>query len=468
MENKYRLLAKNTIIFTLGNIGSKIIAFLLVPLYTHYLTTSEYGIADLVFTYAQVLVPVLSLMITSGIFRFGLSKEYNRDSVLLSGITIAIPGMLLMPLISVVLTFNKTIGPWVWYLCAYVVLQIVSSIELCYLKVKEKNKTFSAICVLQTFLIALFNIAYIVKLHYGIRGYLLSSILSTFVVCCLCFILGGIYNDIKKYKYDKKLSKLMIVYSAPLIANELSWWIIHSCDKLMINDMIGDEALGLYSISARIPAFITVLVSIFSAAWGISTIKEYEETKEVLFYESVFKAYSFVNFLASMLLISITYPFMKVYVSDAFFKAWEYVPFLICSTVYASFSNFYGSLYSAIKKSVNCMYSSLISAIINVVLNYFLILWIGIWGAVISSAIACLIATVIRIRFIRNNMGVRVNKFFYINNIILVAETICVSLVSFPLQLVCSVILLFAFCLINYPYIKSLFSLVKLKFHKLT
>ena len=75
MNVKYTILLKDTFIFALGSFGSKIILFFMVPLYTNYMTTEEYGIADLVFTVAQFLTPIMSIVIHDAVIRYGLSKE---------------------------------------------------------------------------------------------------------------------------------------------------------------------------------------------------------------------------------------------------------------------------------------------------------------------------------------------------------------------------------------------------------
>lgn len=461
MIEKYSLLFKNTLVFTLGNVGSKIISFLLVPLYTHYLTTTEYGIADLVFTLAQILVPILTLMVSSGLFRYGLSNDYRPEDVLCSSLVICIPGIVIMPFISFVLKLYEPITEWVWYLCLYVICQICSSLLLCYLKVKELNKQYALLSVLQTFLIAVLNIITIVIFKWGIRGYLFSSIVSSAFVALVSFFVGKIKIDIKKSHFDKKLTIVVALYSAPLVLNELSWWIIHSCDKLMITHLIGSDCLGVYSIASRIPSFITVIVSIFSSAWGISTIKEYEETTDNTFYNSVFKAYSFINFLAAIMIISIVKIFMKVYVSDVFFEAWRYTPFLILSTVYASFCSFFGALYTALKKSISCMYSSLVGALINVLLNYYLIKGMGLLGAVIASAIACLISTIIRMRFVRINLRVTADLRFLLNNLLLVFQTITVSLDWN--QYICSALVIVLFIVINMEYVQRTIEIIRKK-----
>lgn len=76
-RNSY--LIKNTMIFTLGNLGSKLISFFLIPLYTNALTTTEYGVVDLIATVGTVAAPVLTLNICESVMRFALDKDANKD-----------------------------------------------------------------------------------------------------------------------------------------------------------------------------------------------------------------------------------------------------------------------------------------------------------------------------------------------------------------------------------------------------
>ena len=60
-ESRNRYLLKNTLIFTLGNIGARMISFLLIPLYTNVLTKSQYGTVDLITTISTVAGPMLKI-----------------------------------------------------------------------------------------------------------------------------------------------------------------------------------------------------------------------------------------------------------------------------------------------------------------------------------------------------------------------------------------------------------------------
>ena len=81
MKKRNKYLFKNTIIFAVGNFASKFISFFLVPLYTSVLSTSDYGVVDLISTICMVLVPLFSLNISEAIMRFGLDKENKVDDI---------------------------------------------------------------------------------------------------------------------------------------------------------------------------------------------------------------------------------------------------------------------------------------------------------------------------------------------------------------------------------------------------
>ena len=74
-RNKYGYLAKNTLLFTVSSFSSKILSFLLVPLYTNVLSTADYGIADIVSTTSTLLTFVVSLNISESVLRFAIDNN---------------------------------------------------------------------------------------------------------------------------------------------------------------------------------------------------------------------------------------------------------------------------------------------------------------------------------------------------------------------------------------------------------
>ena len=275
MNKKYKSLIGDIGIFALGALGSRFVLFLLLPLYTHVLTNSEYGIADLVFTIGDLLLPFVSLAIFNGLLRYGLISEEKNNSLLCASIVFTC-GSIATVLLTPVVGLYKPISDWKWYVCAYVITHFARSNSLVYLKVKNKNKLYSILSIVQALFLVGCNVLMLIVFKLGIRGYLFSTILSNTVLTILAFFLGGIWNNLKIASLKKSLLKEMIAYSVPFIFNDVSWWIINSSDKIMIEWMIGGAMLGIYTAASKIPSLINFVTSIFSQAWGLASIKEFD------------------------------------------------------------------------------------------------------------------------------------------------------------------------------------------------
>lgn len=455
MKKKYSSLIKDTLIFSLGSFGSKLILFFMVPLYTNYLTTEEYGTADLVFTVAQFLTPIMSIVIHDAVIRYGLSKEFRRENVLRVGYYIIGVDVFIAIALGPIVGIYKPLTRWKWYLSIYAVISIVDSIQFNYLKVCGKNRLYAGLSIVKTACMASLNVLLLAIKHIGVQGYLLANILALCLTDLLVFIFGKYASELKRSEHDSKLLKEMLWYSAPLIFNNISWWVIQSSDKVMIEYMLGAAMLGLYTVAAKIPALINVFISIFSQAWGISSITEYEESNDSAFYSTVQRSYLFVVCAACIVYVSVIKIFMYFYVGADFRDAWRYVPLLLVSAVFSSISSFYGSLYGALKKTVNNMLSTVFSAVVNIIINFMLIPVVGIWGAVIGTVAAYFFIAIYRIFDVRRYLHIEIDWFNYISNCFIVflqATLVSLDLYTYAV----SFIALIVFLINNLKYLKQL------------
>ena len=270
-----------------------------------------------------------------------------------------------------------------------------------YLKVKDKNKIYSALSILQTLTLVIFNVVFLIFLKMGIQGYLLSYILSNIVTAIGTVIFGKIYHDLKISERNMVLLKAMIAFSVPYILNDLSWWVIHSVNKVLIEFMLGSALLGIFTAASKIPSLINAVASIFTQAWGISSIKEYDSSNDTSFYSRVFDYFIVFVFGACIAANTIMKPFMKLYVSAEFFSAWHYVPLLLLGAVFSAIAAFMGSLLGAVKKTKNLMITTLIASAVNVIVSLVLIQYLELWGAVIGTLLSYIVVAVCRMFEVR-------------------------------------------------------------------
>jgi len=397
MKKQYKDLISDTFIFAIGTVGSRLILFLLVPLYTTLLTTEEYGLADLVVTFGQMLLPVISLAIPDAVVPFGLAKDIKRSDVLASSLSLFVVTSLLALLIVPLFDLYYEISRWKWYVYIYVICTYFNILVFNYLKVCDKNKTYSILSIFSALLLVAFNILFLQFFHWGIKGYLMSTILSVLISGVASFLFGNFVKELKNAHLNWKLTKEMIMYAMPLIANAVSWWLVLNSNKILIQVLGSSAMLGLYTAASKIPSLINMVNTIFGQAWGLSAIKTYNDYDSKSYYTKVFRIFIIVMFISCIFLVGIIKLFMSIYVGDDFFNAWPLVPALMFSACYSAISSFCSAFYGTVRKSKGVMLSTLLAGLINVVINMIFIPLIGAYGAVIGTALSYIVVAIYRL-----------------------------------------------------------------------
>ena len=176
--NKYKKLAFNTLIFTIGSFGSKILSFLLTRLYAEKMTKAEFSTADLIAQTANLLIPIATLSITEGVIRFGLDRDFDKKQVYTTGFLTTCAGLLLLFVLSPVIHMIPDISQYTLLLMIYMVTSSFRMLNQYFVRSRGLVKLFSADGIITTFLMLTFNIVFLAILDMGVTGYILSIILS--------------------------------------------------------------------------------------------------------------------------------------------------------------------------------------------------------------------------------------------------------------------------------------------------
>lgn len=389
MENNNRAsyLLKNTAIFALGNLATKVISFFLIPLYTNILSTSEYGVVDLVATVATVAIPVFTLNIMESVMRFNLDRDADHNKITKIGIVILIGAAMMSLLIIPVCSVFKGLSELRIYVYLYCISQAACQVFLCDLRGKELIFQYSIGNIINTVLISVFNLVFLLVFKLGIKGFLLAYILANLCVSIYSMLVGKSYKAIFEH-IDKNLMIDMLKYSIVLIPTSFMWWIINSSDHLMVTGMLGLAANGIYAVSYKLPTLISTFTGIFNQAWSYSAIKE-DSSKDIETYtNSVFRSMIGVIMLVGLGMMTFIKIILRFYVAKNYYEAWQYTPFLIIGCVYMTLGTFMSTTYTVHKDSKGFLISGTVGALVNIILNCILIPLIGVYGAALATCIS--------------------------------------------------------------------------------
>lgn len=430
MKQKSKSLLKNIGIFTLGSFASNAVSFLMVPLYTSVLSTSEYGSVDLMSSTASLLTPILLLSIQDATLRFTMDRNYRKEDVLSTSLQVVAKGTIILTGTLILIGFLHIVSisyQYLLFLWMIFVLGAVSSIFNLYLKAKNKAAVIAVSGIIGTLTVCTCNFLFLVVFKTGIVGYMLSNVISIIIQIFYQLIVGKIYKDIHLREYND-LTKPMIAYSSPLISNSISWWVNNASDRYILTAMRGVAENGVYTVAYKIPTILTLFQNIIYNAWSISAIAEFDENDTDGFIGSNYELYSYISILICSVLLVMNIPLARFLYKGDFFNAWQCVPFLLLGTVFSGISQFEGSLYAAVRETKLVAKTTVIGAVTNTVFNIILIFVFGAIGAAVSTCIGYCITWLLRTILMQRFVEMKVMwKKHFISLVVLVCQTIFAS-----------------------------------------
>ena len=171
---KYKKLLSDTAVLGIGTFASKVLVFLMMPLYTSILAKNEFSVADLITQTANLLIPLACIGIVDGIFRFTLDGESERKKTFSSGLAVLFAASLIFTVIAVALDLTGLSGSmwdYVWLITAYVIAANFHSAVAQYIRAKGNTVLFAVGGIIGTVLTVAFNILFLVVFNLGILGY---------------------------------------------------------------------------------------------------------------------------------------------------------------------------------------------------------------------------------------------------------------------------------------------------------
>lgn len=401
--NKFKLFIDNFLVYGLGGIINKIVPFLMVPIVTRLIPDAKYyGISDLSNTVVQFGSAIAVMGMYDAMYRMFFESEddeYKKNLcstalgfTLFTSIVVFIIMMLCRNWIADLFFSNKQYA-YVAYISAIATLVgATNSIISAPTRMQNKRKVFLITNTVSPLL------SYAIALPMLLAGhYVIALPLSAVVAGVSIEILFGFMNrdwfDFKRFDFE--LLKQLLVIAVPLFPNFIIYWVFNSCDKVMITNMIGVDAAGIYSVGSKLGHASQLIYTAFAGGWQYFSFSTMKEGNQVKSNSMIFEYLGIISFIASAFVCAWSSWVFKFLFIGVYVDGYIIAPYLFLAPLLQMLFQVASNQFLVIKKTWPNMMILSSGAIINILLNLTLIPILGIEGASIATLTGYIISDMI-------------------------------------------------------------------------
>lgn len=396
INKESKLLAKHSLVYGLGNFFNRIVAFLLLPIYTRFLAPHDYGIKELVGLTTDVIGVLLATAIASAIYRFYFEYEdiKDRNEVISSAIiTIAIFGLFALTGLSFLTKIMAkhildSSSLYYFFMVSFASMwfQSLNNIGYNYLRANQQSLRFVTLQLGKMVVVIGLNIYLVCFAKLGVLGILISTLIGS-VLMCLILVMPICFQTHLRFSYKKV--KAMLKFGLPMVPSQLGAFVVHLSDRFFIKAYCSIADAGLYSLGYKFGALPGRFVSDpFNQTWQPRRFELYKEEGSEELFGKIFTYFLFLMFFAGLAISVLTKDVLMIIADQAFWSAYNVVPIIVLATTIFSFHYHLDMGILITKKTKYLAYINFSSGVFILLLNFLLIPKYGVYGAAFATLIA--------------------------------------------------------------------------------
>lgn len=392
---------KSSLIYFSGTILEKGLAFLLIPLYTHYLSTTEYGILNMIQSVIAIFTIVFSLSLSGAASRFHFDGRERYRQIhygnLFSYLTLfSVVGTLFLWLFKseiFSLIGNIPVYPYIYFVIIISYGSAIFSLYQLMLQMEHQAVEYTKNNLAKFILTTLLSIYFVIYTIKKVDGILLAT--SMVLIYFLFYIFYSIQKKKIKLNFNKKLIKKNLSYTIYLVPHNLAGVLNNVLDRFYISYMINLSNVGVYALAGQLSSVLGLFSTAINRALTPSILKAYK-----------YKNYRYLKELANIVIIFITilalvlslfsYDILAFIVPQSYNDANLVISLL---SFYAVVQMYYymtcGVLFYDKRATKYVAMATMLALALNFVLNYFFIQLWGLQGAAGATLISIIIVNYI-------------------------------------------------------------------------
>ena len=401
--SKLKLFIENFLVYGLGGIISKIVPLIMVPIVTRLMPSSDYyGLSDLSNTVVQFASAFAVMGMYDAMYRMIFEKEDDeyKNNICSTAFTFTLFTSVVVFLLLIV--FKRQIAQYFFCDAKYAYIVYLSAIATL---VGATNSIISAPTRMQNkrkvFLVA--NtvspiLSYAISVPMLLAGYYtvalpLAAVVSGATMELAFWIMNKEWFSLRRF--DTALLKQLLVIAIPLLPNFIIYWVFNSCDKVMITNMIGIGAAGIYSVGSKLGHASQLIYTAFAGGWQYFAFSTMKEDNQVKSNSLTFEYLGIVSFVATTFICALAYPLFRILFTEQYISGYIVAPYLFFAPLLQMLFQVAANQFLVVKKTWPNLYILSIGAASNIAINYFLIPVLGIEGASIATLMGYFISDVI-------------------------------------------------------------------------
>jgi O-antigen/teichoic acid export membrane protein len=392
LKNELKILFKHGSVYGLAEILSRLVGFLMIPVYTSYLKATGYGISEISGLTFEIVGIILNMGLANAVYRFYYDREINKSNKVMSTACVGIPivGFIVLGIISL---FSRQIASVVLegseqgiyiFLATWTLWfnQQLNQIYT-YLRVTESSGKYLVLSISKLIMALSLNILFIVGLGWGVLGMFTANLITAglFTVVFYPFLLKRV-----GLKVDITVAKVMLRFSMPIIPANLASYIVNASDRFFIKAFFSMADVGIYSLGHKFGTIVFYLVRTpFMQIWEPRRYALYREGAPAGVYAKITTYFVGLMIFVGLCISVYIQDVIKVISPAEFWGAYVYIPAIVlCYIIYALDHHVaFGILLD--KKTEYWTYVNLVMAALNLTLNFILIPHFKIWGAICAN-----------------------------------------------------------------------------------
>ena len=394
LGQELKRLGRHSAVYGLGGLVSRILATLLLPLYTHYLPPGTYGRVEIVTAATAVLAILLQLGISSAFFRFYFDAKEDAERLVV--IRTSFWFTMAMSTLGLVLgvIFAAPIGHWLglghdpslvragavglWAQTNYQQLTALFRVE-------ERSVQYAIASVANVLITVAAMVLFVAYFHWGAVGLVVGNFTGTLVVYAV--LLGYRYEQLGA-QFDTGLFRKMQHFGMPLVPSALALWTINFVDREFVSWYKGNAEVGVYSAAVKIASLITFVMVAFRTAWPAFAYSIEDDREAKRTYSFVLTYLLALTSWAALALGALAPWWVRLLTDPRYQRAEKGVALLaFAGAVYAGYVVLAIGSGRARKTQWNWAVTGA-GAAVNVGLNFWLVPRWGMVGAAVSTAVA--------------------------------------------------------------------------------